>query len=97
MISDGMNKYDENVFYLRIMNLTEPKFEEIISGEESFLENDKLKIIPGIDKIQQKKDIEQTKLCCTCPFCNKQVEAEIGGGTISCPNCKKSAPYSKLN
>ena len=59
MISDGMNKYDENVFYLRIMNLTEPKFEEIISGEESFLENDKLKIIPGIDKIQQKKDIEQ--------------------------------------
>ena len=38
---------------------------------------------------------EQTKLCCTCPFCEKQVEAEIGGGRIKCPECKKSAPYSK--
>ena len=37
---------------------------------------------------------EQTKLCCTCPFCKKQVEAEIGGGRIKCPECKKSAPYS---
>ncbi|OGH02852.1 MAG: hypothetical protein A2798_00250 [Candidatus Levybacteria bacterium RIFCSPHIGHO2_01_FULL_37_17] len=51
----------------------------------------------SVGQFGQKKDIEQTKLCCTCPFCNKQVEAEIGGGTISCPNCKKSAPYSKLN
>lgn len=32
-------------------------------------------------------------LCCTCPFCNTPVEAKIAGGEISCPNCKKSAPY----
>ncbi|PIR79791.1 MAG: hypothetical protein COU25_03425 [Candidatus Levybacteria bacterium CG10_big_fil_rev_8_21_14_0_10_35_13] len=38
---------------------------------------------------------EQTKLCCTCPFCEKEVEAQIGGGRIKCPECKKSAPYSK--
>lgn len=43
----------------------------------------------GADKITQ----EQTTLCCTCPFCEKQVEAKIGGGKISCPKCKKSAPY----
>lgn len=33
-------------------------------------------------------------LCCTCPFCEKQVEAEISGGKIHCPNCDKSAPWS---
>lgn len=38
---------------------------------------------------------EQTKLCCTCPFCEREVEAEIGGGRIRCPECKKSAPWSK--
>ena len=32
-------------------------------------------------------------LCCTCPFCKEQVEAEIGGGRITCPNCKKSASW----
>ena len=77
MISDGMNKYDENVFYLRIMNLTEPKFEEIISGEESFLENDKLKIIPGIDKVQQKKDIELELAAATNIVQIKQVLKKI--------------------
>ena len=44
-------------------------------------------------KTDQNKTSEQTKLCCTCPFCNKQVEAEIGGGRIVCPNCKKSASW----
>jgi hypothetical protein len=34
-------------------------------------------------------------LCCTCPFCNKEVEAVISEGKISCPNCKKSATWSK--
>jgi hypothetical protein len=38
---------------------------------------------------------EKTKLCCTCPFCSQKVEAEIGGGTIKCPSCKRTAPYSK--
>lgn len=45
------------------------------------------------DKDLQKSSDKQT-LCCTCPFCEKQVEAEIGGGTITCPNCKKSASWS---
>ena len=38
---------------------------------------------------------EVTKLCCTCPFCRKQVEAEIGGGKITCPDCKASVPWSQ--
>ena len=38
---------------------------------------------------------EKTKLCCTCPFCSQKVEAEIGGGIIKCPSCKRTAPYSK--
>jgi hypothetical protein len=35
-------------------------------------------------------------LSCTCPFCNKRVEALIEGGKITCtnPTCKKSAPYN---
>ena len=37
----------------------------------------------------------ETILCCTCPFCEKEVDARISEGKISCPNCKKSAPYSK--
>ena len=32
-------------------------------------------------------------LFCTCPFCGKEVEAVIEGGTISCPKCQKSAPW----
>ncbi len=32
-------------------------------------------------------------LCCTCPFCNKKVEAEISDGRIHCPKCKESAPW----
>lgn len=39
--------------------------------------------------------LESSKiLCCTCPFCKKQVEAVIEGGTISCPSCSKKADYS---
>jgi len=44
-----------------------------------------------VDKATQ----EQTTLCCKCPFCEKQVEAKIGGGRIECPDCHKSAPYIK--
>lgn len=34
-------------------------------------------------------------LCCTCPFCNTEVEAVIAKGRIYCPHCKESAPYSR--
>lgn len=50
----------------------------------------------SVSQFGQKKEA-QTKLCCKCPFCEEQVEAEIGGGRIRCPNCKESAPYSKPN
>lgn len=33
-------------------------------------------------------------LCCTCPFCGNQVEAEISGGRIECPKCHESASWS---
>lgn len=49
-------------------------------------------VIDSIDNLT-KAETEKT-LCCTCPFCNRQVEAEITNGTISCPKCGKSAPYS---
>ena len=58
MVSDGSNRYDQNVFYVEIMNLTKPKLDEILNGEQTFLENGKLRIIPKIDKVQQKKDLE---------------------------------------
>ncbi len=38
---------------------------------------------------------EQTRLCCTCPFCSREVEAVIGGGKITCPDCKASVPWSQ--
>jgi len=34
-------------------------------------------------------------LCCTCPFCKKQVEATISNGKISCPECNASADWSE--
>lgn len=39
--------------------------------------------------------IEKKILSCRCPSCGQQVEAEIYGGKIHCPNprCKASAPY----
>lgn len=42
------------------------------------------KTIEGIEKI----------LHCTCPFCNKEVDAQIKNGHIRCPECKEKAPYS---
>ncbi len=42
----------------------------------------------------RKGTLEET-LCCTCPYCGKQVEAIIAGGTITCPDCKTSVSYSK--
>jgi len=38
---------------------------------------------------------ENTVLCCKCPFCKELVDAKIDGGRIYCPECGKSAPYSK--
>lgn len=41
---------------------------------------------------------EKRILCCTCPFCNKQVEAEIFDGKIHCPapprGCGKSVSWN---
>lgn len=34
-------------------------------------------------------------LCCTCPYCGKQVEARISGGKISCPECSAQANWSE--
>lgn len=36
---------------------------------------------------------EKKILNCRCPSCRRQVEAEIYGGRIYCPECKASAPY----
>lgn len=36
---------------------------------------------------------EKSVLPCTCPFCNKKVNAKIENGKITCPRCNKSAPY----
>lgn len=36
---------------------------------------------------------EKKTLCCTCPFCNQQVEAEIYDGKIHCPKCKKEVNW----
>lgn len=38
---------------------------------------------------------EKRILCCTCPFCEQQVEAIIEDGKITCPKCKKSAPWKE--
>ncbi len=38
--------------------------------------------------------LEVKKLCCTCPFCQTKVEAEIKGGQIHCPNCHRSATWN---
>jgi hypothetical protein len=35
----------------------------------------------------------EKKLKCTCPFCNRKVEARIKNGTITCPKCEKSTSY----
>lgn len=39
---------------------------------------------------------EKRILCCKCPFCEKEVEAVIANGKITCPNpkCGKSVPWS---
>lgn len=37
---------------------------------------------------------EKRILCCKCPACDQEVEAEIYGGEIHCPNCKASASYA---
>jgi len=39
------------------------------------------------------KNTEKT-LHCTCPFCNKEVDAKIADGKIQCPKCHKHAPYA---
>lgn len=43
---------------------------------------------------QSAESLSQEKILpCTCPFCQKKVDAKIANGKISCPNCKKSVDY----
>jgi hypothetical protein len=39
------------------------------------------------------KNTREKILKCTCPFCNRKVEAIIKDDTITCPKCKKSVSY----
>ena len=53
--------------------------------------------VDGKETAQSVADFDPNKkriLCCTCPFCQEKVEAEISGGRISCPSCKKTAKWS---
>lgn len=36
---------------------------------------------------------EMRILCCTCPHCGKEVDAQISGGKIHCPKCKATANW----
>lgn len=43
----------------------------------------------------KKKNSAETKiLCCTCPFCGRQVNAIIKNGLIICPSCHRSRSWS---
>ena len=44
-------------------------------------------------EMQEQFGKKERMLCCTCPFCKKEVEAKIAKGKIECPNCKKSAKW----
>ena len=48
-------------------------------------------VTPREVKLEDNKKI----LCCTCPFCNEEVEAVIAGGRITCPKkgCGKSVKW----
>lgn len=39
--------------------------------------------------------LDKKILCCTCPFCNKQVKAEIYDGRIHCPECGESREWKE--
>lgn len=45
-------------------------------------------------QMQQEFGKKERVLCCTCPFCKREVEAKIARGRIECPNCKKSAKWN---
>lgn len=53
------------------------------------------RILGTVKAFNSSENVGTKILCCTCPFCNTKVEAEIYNGEIHCPNCKKSAPYKK--
>lgn len=44
-------------------------------------------------EMQEEFGKKEKILCCTCPFCNKEVEAKIARGKIECPKCKKTAKW----
>lgn len=44
-------------------------------------------------EMQEEFGKKERILCCTCPFCKKEVEAKIAKGRIECPECRKSAKW----
>lgn len=44
-------------------------------------------------EMQEEFGKKERILCCTCPFCKKEVEAKISKGRIECPECRKSAKW----
>ncbi len=73
-----------------------PSIREDNSLDNNFLSNsDMLKsLTEGVTPEQLVKKKGKDFLNCTCPFCNKKVVAKIAEGTITCPDCGKSAPYA---
>lgn len=52
--------------------------------------------VTSVESITERSAFTSSEiLCCTCPFCNKEVEAVISGGRITCPKCNESAPWNK--
>ncbi len=43
---------------------------------------------------RKKNSVEQKILCCTCPFCGKQVDAIIKDGMIICPKCHRKRSWN---
>lgn len=91
---------------LRMMNSANvSNYEGEVMHYEGYSASDalkKLQEIPGcagggvVNSVTPRETATENKkriLCCTCPFCNKEVEAEIESGRITCPKCTKSAKW----
>ena len=47
-----------------------------------------------INTVNGPRRVDEIKiLCCTCPFCGKEVSAEIYNGKIHCPKCKEEKEW----
>jgi len=107
-ISDrrGLSDFDLQSMYLLMMQ-NSPKIigggscpaiekNSMLPGRPLFMSNSEmLQALVGNTSIenafhQKNEDV----LHCTCPFCNKKVDAQIKNGYIHCPECDQKAPYS---